>query len=248
MIKEKSGETKDLDFDLIVLATGFRTLQFMHPISITGTGGRSLSDVWSAGARAYNGVCVPSLPNFAMLYGPNTNLGHNSIILMIEAQSRYISGLVSAVLDARMRDGEHGTNVEDEKRHDGMLAARGLALVPKPAAVDAYNEKLQKTLADSAFADPACNSWYKDPNSGLITNNWSGTVVEYQENLSRIDWDDFEGGEVVKSFRKEKAAHLGRVVEETQVSDRLIVGMGVAALVLGGVWRYQKALSGLLRA
>jgi len=237
-----------LPFDLIVLATGFRTLQFMHPISITGQSGRSLNDVWSSGARAYNGVCVPSLPNFGMLYGPNTNLGHNSIILMIEAQSRYICGMVAAVLEARMRDGEHGSNAVDEKNGSGPPVARGLALVPKPAAVDAYNAKLQKTLAASAFADPACNSWYKDPTSGLITNNWSGTVVEYQELLSKIEWADFEGGQVVEEMRKEKAAQLGRVVEETRVSDKLLVGLSVAAVVLGGALRYQKALSSLLRA
>lgn len=68
----------EADYDLLVCATGFRTTQFMHPIELTGKNGRKLSEVWEKGAQAYNGTCVEDMPNFAMLYGPNTNLGHNS--------------------------------------------------------------------------------------------------------------------------------------------------------------------------
>lgn len=57
------------------------------PIHLTGTQTRPLSDIWKDGATALYGTTVPSLPNFGMFYGPNTNLGHNSIILTIEAQS-----------------------------------------------------------------------------------------------------------------------------------------------------------------
>ena len=62
------------EYDLIVTATGFRTVEFMHPINITGSAGRSLASVWNKGGRGYLGVAIESLPNFAMLYGPNTNL------------------------------------------------------------------------------------------------------------------------------------------------------------------------------
>jgi cation diffusion facilitator CzcD-associated flavoprotein CzcO len=68
---------KEDEYDLIVLATGFRTVEFMHPINIIGKGGKSLSDVWSEGGQALYGVSVEAMPNFGMLYGPNTNLGHN---------------------------------------------------------------------------------------------------------------------------------------------------------------------------
>lgn len=65
------------EHDLIVLATGFRTVEFMHPIRIYGANGRSLEDIWRNGATAFNGVTVEDLPNFGMFYGPNTNLGEN---------------------------------------------------------------------------------------------------------------------------------------------------------------------------
>lgn len=70
---EVDGELKD--FDLIVLATGFRSVEFMYPIQIVGKGNRSLPDIWKNGAMAYYSMTVEDLPNFGMLYGPNSNLG-----------------------------------------------------------------------------------------------------------------------------------------------------------------------------
>ncbi|KAK5018033.1 hypothetical protein LTR16_000600 [Cryomyces antarcticus] len=216
------------DFDLLVLATGFRTVEFMYPIDITGANGKSIKDIWRGGARAYYGTTVTDLPNFGMLYGPNTNLGHNSIILMIEAQSRYINALIAPVLDAR-RNGKN------------------LALKPKPDVVDAYNDKVQQILNNSSFADPNCNSWYKN-DEGRITNNWSGTVIEYQENLATVDWTDYiaegTGTDVLEGKTK---SNIGRVVEETQFSNTtLAFSVLSAAIVAGGfLARNSRYLNGL---
>jgi len=199
-----------------VLATGFRTVEFMHPIKVTGSKGRAMAEVWKNGAHALYGTTVEDMPNFAMLYGPNTNLGHNSIILMIEAQSRYTNGLISAVLDARER-------------------GQSLALKPKKERVDMYNNEIQAALVKSSFADPRCNSWYKN-RDGKITNNWSGTVVDYQKMLSTLNWDDFDaegsGADIVRDKGK---TNVGRVVEETQITNMsLILGaLGTVAIVGG---------------
>ncbi len=67
-------------------------------MTVTGRGGLDLRDEWRDGARAYLGVTVSGFPNFFILYGPNTNLGHNSILVMIEAQVGYI-------IDADPEDG-----------------------------------------------------------------------------------------------------------------------------------------------
>lgn len=152
-------ETK---YDVIILATGFRTVDFMYPIKVVGRNGSKLGDVWKSGPEALNGVCVESLPNFAMLYGPNTNLSHNSIILMIEAQSRYICTLISSVLEARAKGAQ-------------------LVLQPQSKKVAAYNNQLQSELNKTNYADPSCDSWYKLGSNGRITNNWSQTAVKYQE-------------------------------------------------------------------
>jgi hypothetical protein len=220
------------DHDMIVLATGFRTVEFLFPIKVTGTKDRTLADVWSGGASALYGTTVPSLPNFGMFYGPNTNLGHNSIILMIEAQSRYLNTLVSAVLDARGRGARIG-------------------IMPKQDRTDAYNEKIQDVLSNSSFADPKCGSWYKNK-EGKITNNWSGTVVEYQKMLSKIDWDDFEttGGQDVNTSASKvvfgsgkQETKIGRVREETYVSNTTLVLGTVSAAAAGAAWAYRTSLS-----
>lgn len=167
-ITEKGIQTdgNEAEYDLIICATGFKTVEFMHPIEITGSAGRTLASVWKEGGEALYGVTVESLPNFGMLYGPNTNLGHNSIILMIEAQSRYINALIAEVLKARKAGGQ-------------------LIVQPNGERVKAYNEEIQIELQKSSFNDPRCGSWYKREDNGKITQNWSRTVVAYQKASDR---------------------------------------------------------------
>ena len=77
--------------DVIIYGTGFQSLDFLAPMSVTGLGGRRLDEAWREGAQAYLGITVSGFPNFFMLYGPNTNLGGNSIIYMLEGQIGYVS-------------------------------------------------------------------------------------------------------------------------------------------------------------
>ena len=206
------------DFDLLVCATGFKTVDFMHPISMYGRNGRALGDVWKNGAQAYYGTCIEDMPNFGMLYGPNTNLGHNSIILMIEAQSRYINGLITPVLQARKE-------------------GKALSLRPKKDKIDAYNARMQEILLKSSFNDPNCNSWYKNE-AGIITNNWSGTVIEYQEQMSKVNFEDYEvEGNAQHTVVKKPVLKLGRVHEESRVSDTTLLLLGaVSTAAVAGGW------------
>ncbi|KAE9367997.1 FAD/NAD(P)-binding domain-containing protein [Stipitochalara longipes BDJ] len=205
------------DFDLIVLATGFRTTEFMFPMKIYGSAGQAIDKLWheQGGARAYLGISVESLPNFAMLYGPNTNLGHNSIILMIEAQSRYISTLIIPVLRARGK-------------------GASLCIQPKPQRIASYNDDIHERLGKTAFADPGCNSWYKN-DAGIITNNWYGTVVEYQKQTSVVAWDDYilSGSSPGLTLPKGKVK-IGRVVEEVRFIHCVISLSALALLAIVG--------------
>ncbi len=83
--------------DVIIYGTGFKTLDFLAPMSVTGFGGRRLDNTWRDGAEAYLGISVSGFPNFFMLYGPNTNLGGNSIIYMLEGQISYVLGAIQAL-------------------------------------------------------------------------------------------------------------------------------------------------------
>ena len=101
-----------------------------------------------------------------MLYGPNTNLGHNSIIYMLECQVRL--------------------------RAPGPRAGRqkGAAIDVRPETLRRFNAELQAELADSSFAG-SCNSWYKTAD-GKITNNWSGSVEDYRAATARLDPEAYE--------------------------------------------------------
>jgi hypothetical protein len=148
---------------------------------------------------------------------------------MIEAQSRYINGLIAPVLEARKQ-------------------GKALSLSPKVEKVKEYNTRLQEELQKSSFNDPNCASWYKTE-SGIITNNWSRTVIDYQEQLATVDYEDYVAeGDATDLVRKKKQLKIGRVKEETSVSDRTLMLFGAvstAAVVGGWLMRNSKYLSGL---
>ena len=156
-------------FDLLIFATGFKAQTFLNHIEITDESGRALC---ADGLRAYQGVVLENLPNFAMLYGPNTNLSHVSVMLMIEAQARYISAIIRVV-------------------HEATQAGRSLAICPKPQAVARYNNALQKALKKTVFTSSGCTSWYK-AEDGTVTNTWPGTARQYQKELSVLNWEDYD--------------------------------------------------------
>jgi hypothetical protein len=129
---------------------------------IEGLGGRSLHDEWKEGARAYLGLSVAGFPNLFLMYGPNTNLGHNSILFMIECQTRYI-------LDCLRRMRESGLAWIDVRED----------------ALRDYDATVQRELAGTAWAATG-RSWYKNA-AGRITNNWSGTTTRYWWRTRRAD-------------------------------------------------------------
>src|SRR5262249_49893867 len=92
-VRERSIVTQDgaeRPLDAMIFATGFRVSEMLRGIRITGRGGIEIHDTWRERISAYLGITVSGFPNFFMLLGPNTGLGHNSVLLMIEAQVRYV--------------------------------------------------------------------------------------------------------------------------------------------------------------
>lgn len=160
-----AAETRS--FDAAIFATGFDSGNFLQPMHIVGRNEQSLTDAWNPHPRLLMGMMTPGFPNMFFLYGPNTNLGHNSIIFMVECQVRYILKCL--------------------KRMQQRNAA---AVEPTTEAVDAYNQKLQKKLGQTVWAGN-CNSWYKS-DDGAIVNNWSSTATSYWIKSRRIDFSQFE--------------------------------------------------------
>jgi len=176
-IVTRDGATHKLD--VLVYATGFETTGWHWSVDVSGRGGARLREVWKNGPEAYLGITVANFPNLFMIYGPNTNLGHNTITFMIERQTEYIVKCLAA------------------------MRARDLASIEvTKVAQDRFNRELQARLAKTTWADPRCSSWYKT-GEGHITQNWAGHTREYQERTREVAWTDY----VVRS-REEEAARI----------------------------------------
>lgn len=140
--------------DAIVYGTGFAATDFLAPMRVSGRGGRDLNSAWRDGAEAYLGMTVPGFPNFFMLYGPNTNLGHNSIVYMLESQVAHIMRCLRA-----------------------MQAAKASSVEVGAATHRQFNRGLQARLGDSVWK--GCSSWYLDRN-GRNSANWPGFSFGYR--------------------------------------------------------------------
>ena len=154
------------EVDAIILGTGFRATEFLSPIRITGRHGLNLNDAWHSGAVAFKGIAVSGFPNLFMLYGPNTNLAHNSILYMLESQFRY-------VLDCLRVLGKYP----------------GSAMEVLKDRQERFSQVVQHRLERSVWAS-GCHSWYLDE-QGKNTVNWPGFTFSYRFATRRVDSTDY---------------------------------------------------------
>ncbi len=155
------------EVDVIIYGTGFKATEFLAPMTITGRDGRDLHAEWAEGARAHLGMAVPGFPNMFLIYGPNTNLGSSSIILMMEQQARYISQIVQ------------------ELARGGVARAFEV----RRAVEQAYDADVQSRLERGVWT--TCDSWYRTA-SGRVTTNWPGLVHEYQRRTQTAVLADYQ--------------------------------------------------------
>ncbi|MCH8500749.1 MAG: NAD(P)/FAD-dependent oxidoreductase [Aliidiomarina sp.] len=153
--------------DVLVLGTGFRATEFLTPIRVIGRQGIDLNQAWAQGAEAYKGISVSGFPNLFMLYGPNTNLSHSSILLMLESQMHYVLQCLRAL-----------------ERH------RAVTMDVKPERQQHYVTKLQKKLDNTVWSS-GCSSWYLDDNGRNVVN-WFGFTFSYRWMTRRVKVDDYD--------------------------------------------------------
>ncbi|MEC3977603.1 flavin-containing monooxygenase [Amycolatopsis sp. H20-H5] len=151
--------------DIVVYGTGFAATEFLGKLEVHGLDGRSLSDAWARGARAYLGMTVPGFPNLFCVYGPNTNLGAGSIVYMIERQARYIRQAVE------------------------QLTRPDVSYVDvRPEVEERYDAEVQRRLAKSVWT--TCASWYRQ-DDGRVSTNWPGLVSEYDRRTRTLDLTEY---------------------------------------------------------
>ncbi|MFT3767041.1 MAG: NAD(P)/FAD-dependent oxidoreductase [Minicystis sp.] len=148
--------------DAIILATGFHAADAVAPFAVHGRGGRDLNEAWREGAEAYLGTTVSGFPNFFFIVGPNTGLGHSSMVFMIESQIAYILSAIRAIEAGRLR-------------HVDVRAD----------AQDAYNRSLHARLTRTVWSS-GCQSWYQNVN-GKNTTLWPGFTFEFRLRTRRFD-------------------------------------------------------------
>ncbi len=155
--------------DAIVWGTGFRVTDMPYVEWLRGRDGRTLGDVWrEQGTQALRGTTVAGFPNLFMLVGPNTLLGHNSIVFIIESQLAY-------VMDAL-----------------GTLDARGAAACDaRPDAQAAFNDGVQRRMRGTVWTQGGCASWYLDSH-GRNTTLWPGTSWSFRRATRRFDAAEYE--------------------------------------------------------
>ena len=136
--------------DVMILANGYETNQWLHPLDVTGKGGRSLYKTWDerGGAQAYLGTAMDGFPNFFLIFGPNTATGHSSVILASENMVNYSLKFIGPILRGEV------STVE-----------------VKESAERAWTAQLQKELQNSVFMSGGCVNWYTDEKT-----NWNATV------------------------------------------------------------------------
>jgi len=154
------------DLDAIICATGFQIGTAPYPV--TGLNGLDLNTVWAPGAEAYLGVTVSGFPNMFMLVGPNSGLGHNSIIYIIEAQATYAFDAISKMKKHGLKSVAVKTNIQSN-----------------------YQIELQRRFKGTVWMTGGCNSWYQtdqDKNIAL----WPGFSFQLRAKLSNFRLSEYE--------------------------------------------------------
>lgn len=164
-IELKGGRTVELD--VIVMATGFHAAEAAPPYDIIGSEGTSLADFFKPYPRAYKGTVAPGFPNLFMIIGPNTGLGHSSMIHIIESQIAYI-------MDALR----------------WMRSAGVQSVDVKPDALEGWNAWLQEKLEETVWAVGCEASWYKTAD-GVNTTLWPGSTISFRRHLRRFDSENY---------------------------------------------------------
>ena len=169
-IEENAIITKDgrrVEVDTIIFGTGFKATNFLSPVTFTGLNGIDLNEAWRNGVTTYKGMNLHGFPNLHLIYGPNTNLSHNSAVFMLECQMQHIKKCVLAM----KQNGWKHINVRKE-------------------AELAWDEAVQKKLKTSVWAS-GCSSWYIDA-TGKIVNMWPGFTFTYKRKTRKPNFNDYD--------------------------------------------------------
>ena len=161
-VVDAHGQAREVD--AIIFATGFDVEHAVASLNLQGRNGQTLAGVAQGGLEAYKGVALPGFPNFFMIAGPNTGLGHNSMIYMIESAVEYVLQAV-------------------------QLLRQTPTLEVKSQVSHTYNQQIQYRLQGTVW-NSGCKSWYLSA-SGKNYTLWPGFTFEYRRITRQFDRDAY---------------------------------------------------------
>jgi len=165
-IRTQDGSEHPLD--IIISSTGFLAAEAGSPFPVYGLENRELNEQWQSGPSAYLGTTVSGFPNFFIMTGPNTALGHNSMIYMIESQASYVMSAMKEIIQSP----DVAFDIPEQTQNS-------------------YNEALQKQLAKTVWNTGGCSSWYLAKN-GLNTTLWPDFTFVYRHKTRRFDVEHYQ--------------------------------------------------------
>jgi len=171
-VREHSIVTQDgveRPVDVLIYGTGFHVTDQFIGMKLCGRRGVEIHDVWRDGMTAYLGVTVSGFPNFFILLGPNTGLGHNSVVLMIEAQVGYVINCLKLMRERNISAME--VHAESQKHFAAIIRDR---------------------MARTVWQSGGCKSWYQDVHTGENTTLWPGSVIGYMREMRTVSPAEYE--------------------------------------------------------
>ena len=156
------ADGSEREVDTIILGTGFHVTEPPTARLVRGRDGRTLAETAATGVQAYLGTTMANMPNFFKLIGPNTGLGHNSMVFMIESQLRYVTDALRVIDQQQIATFE-----------------------VRPEAIAAYNAEIQAKLPGTVWMS-GCKSWYLDAD-GRNTTIWPDFTWRFRRLTRRFD-------------------------------------------------------------
>jgi cation diffusion facilitator CzcD-associated flavoprotein CzcO len=157
-----AADGSEREVDAIVFGTGFQVTDIPAAQRVRGRGGRLLDDLWHGSPRAHLGSTIAGFPNLFFLLGPNTGLGHSSMVYMIESQIAHVMGALR------------------------LMRERGAETIEVRAdAQERYNAALERKL-DGTVWNTGCASWYLD-RTGRNSTIWPDWTWRFRRRAARLD-------------------------------------------------------------
>lgn len=153
-----------IEVDVIVYATGFQAAENNIPYVVKGREGLTIQEFWKDYAHAYLGTTIPYFPNFYMLLGPNTGIGHTSAIYMIEAQLEYV---IQALI-AKRKNNWKAIEIKEQIEKD-------------------YNQRMHRLLKKTVWQSGGCESWYQD-SEGRNVVLYPTFTYKFRKECAQLKW------------------------------------------------------------